>query len=98
MNIHSEYSLKIGGDPRTFPDYAALCDELDKLTHPARPDVAWQRVETLCLSLFERNGVELQSLAWYTLARTHLSGLLGLNEGLALLEALLAHQWHNLWP
>ncbi|WP_312415930.1 VasL domain-containing protein [Pseudescherichia sp.] len=98
MNIHSEYSLKIGGDPRTFPDYAALCDELDKLTHPARPDVAWQRVETLCLSLFERNGVELQSLAWYTLARIHLSGLLGLNEGLALLEALLAHQWHYLWP
>lgn len=98
MKIHSEYSLKIGGDPRTFPDYVALCDELDKLTHPARPDVAWQQVETLCLSLFERNGVELQSLAWYTLARTHLSGLLGLNEGLALMEALLAHQWHNLWP
>lgn len=98
MNIDSEHYLKIGGDPRTFPDHAALCVELGKLTHPARPDVAWQRVEALCLSLFERNGVELQSLAWYTLARTHQSGLSGLNEGLALLEALLTHQWSNLWP
>lgn len=98
MNIDSEHSLRIGGDPRTFPDHAALHDELGKLTHPARPDVAWQRVKALCLSLFERNGIELQTLAWYTLARTHLSGLAGLNEGLALLDALLAHQWHNLWP
>lgn len=98
MNIHSEHYLKIGGDPRTFPDHAVLHDELGKLTHPARPDVAWQRVEALCLSLFERNGVELQTLAWYTLARTHLSGLAGLNEGLALLDALLTHQWCTLWP
>jgi len=98
MNIDSEHYLKIGGDPRTFSDHGALHDELSKLTHPARPDVAWQRVEALSLSLFERNGVELQTLAWYTLARTHLSGLSGLNEGLALLEALLTHQWRTLWP
>ena len=68
-------TLKTGGDPRTLPDYAALRDELGKLTHPARPDVNWQYVEKLCLSLFEQNGVELQTAAWYTLARTHLSGL-----------------------
>ena len=47
----------------------------------------------LCLSLFEHNGVELQTAAWYTLARTQLAGLYGLNEGLAILEALVARQW-----
>jgi type VI secretion system protein VasL len=51
----------------------------------------------LCLSLFEQNGVELQTLAWYTLART-LAGLFGLNEGLAILEALISHQWGAMWP
>lgn len=91
-------TLKTGGDPRTLPDYAALRDELSKLTHPARPDVNWQYVERLCLSLFEQNGVELQTAAWYTLARTHLSGLAGLNEGLAILEALISHQWDVFWP
>lgn len=54
-------TLKTGSDPRTLPDYAALRDELSKLTHPARPDVNWRYAEKLCLSLFEQNGVELQT-------------------------------------
>ena len=57
----SEVKLKTGGDPRSLPDYAALRDEISKLTHPARPDVDWRYVETLCLRLYEHNGVELQT-------------------------------------
>ena len=96
MTMHK--ILKTGGDPRLLPDYAALRDELSKLTHPARPDVNWRYAEKLCLSLFEQNGVELQTAAWYTLARTQLAGLFGLNEGLTILEALINHQWGALWP
>lgn len=98
MNDITPRKIKTGGDPRTLPDYAALRDELSKLTHPARPDVNWRYVEKLCLSLFEQNGVELQTAAWYTLARTQLAGLFGLNEGLSILEALINHQWGALWP
>ncbi|KJQ34175.1 VasL domain-containing protein [Enterobacter bugandensis] len=93
-----DITLKTGGDPRTLPDYAALRDELSKLSHPARPDVNWVYVEKRCLSLFEQNGVELQTAAWYTLARTQQSGVAGLNEGLAILEALISHQWEVFWP
>ncbi|WPA29261.1 VasL domain-containing protein [Klebsiella quasipneumoniae] len=98
MNDIPTRKIKTGGDPRALPDYTALRDELGKLTHPARPDVNWCYAEKLCLSLFEQNGVELQTAAWYTLARTHLAGLFGLNEGLAILEALISHQWGALWP
>ncbi|MGR7043494.1 VasL domain-containing protein [Klebsiella aerogenes] len=98
MNDITPRKIKTGGDPSTLSDYAALRDELSKLTHPARPDVNWQYVEKLCLSLFEQNGVELQTAAWYTLARTQLAGLFGLNEGLTILEALINHQWGALWP
>ncbi|WP_368656797.1 VasL domain-containing protein [Pantoea agglomerans] len=98
MNDIPPRKIKTGGDPRTLPDYTAMRDELSKLTHPARPDVNWQYVEKLCLSLFEQNGVELQTAAWYTLARTQLAGLFGLNEGLTILEALISHQWGALWP
>lgn len=98
MNDINPRKIKTGGDPRALPDYAALRDELSKLTHPARPDVNWQYVEKLCLSLFEQNGVELQAAAWYTLARMQLAGLFGLNEGLAILVALISHQWGVLWP
>lgn len=98
MNDITPRKIKTGGDPRTLPDYAALRDELSKLTHPARPDVNWRHAEKLCLSLFEQNGVELQTAAWYTLTRTQLAGLFGLNEGLTILEALISHQWGALWP
>lgn len=98
MSYGTPQRLRSGGDPRTLPDYTQLRDELSKLTHPARPDVDWQQVETLCLNLFSQNGVELQTAAWYTQARTRLAGLHGLCEGLAVLEALLAHQWGSLWP
>lgn len=98
MKKTTERHLKTGGDPRTLADYAALRDELNKLTHPARPDVNWQHAEKLCLSLFEHNGVELQTAAWYTLVRTQLGGVYGLNEGLAILDALISRQWGALWP
>ncbi|EJW7757579.1 type VI secretion protein ImpA [Escherichia coli] len=94
----SEVKLKTGGDPRSLPDYAALRDEISKQTHPARPDVNWRYVETLCLRLYEHNGVELQTASWYTIARMHTTGLSGLNEGLALIVALTRHHWSVMWP
>ncbi len=94
----SEVKLKTGNDPRSLPDYAALRDEISKLTHPARPDVDWRYVETLCLRLYEHNGVELQTASWYTIARMHTTGLSGLNEGLALIVALTRHHWPVMWP
>ncbi|APJ79591.1 hypothetical protein CTR46_004879 [Escherichia coli] len=94
----SEVKLKTGGDPRSLPDYAALRDEIIKLTHPARPDVDWRYVETLCLRLYEHNGVELQTASWYTIARMHTAGLSSLNEGLALIVALTRHHWSVMWP
>ncbi|EFK6683311.1 hypothetical protein AT845_000639 [Escherichia coli] len=94
----SEVKLKTGGDPRSLPDYVALRDEISKLTHPARPDVDWRYVETLCLRLYEHNGVELQTASWYTIARMHTAGLSGLNEGLVLIVALTRHHWSVMWP
>ncbi|MBF7957473.1 VasL domain-containing protein [Rahnella victoriana] len=93
-----ERQLRTGGDPRALADYAVLREELSKLTHPARPDVNWQKVEQLCLNLFQQNGIELQTASWYTQARARVAGISGLNEGLAILEALISRQWPGLWP
>lgn len=90
--------VKTGSDPRSLADFISLREEMSKLTHPARPDVDWLHVETLSLLLFELNGVELQTGAWYTLARSHLARVQGMNEGLAILHALLRHQWAQFWP
>lgn len=98
MASFSEQHLRTGGDPRTLSEFTALRDELNKLTHPARPDVDWQKVEQLCLGLFRQNGVELQTTAYYTLARAHRAGLAGIEEGLVLVDGLLTHQWPVFWP
>lgn len=90
--------ISVGNDPRGFTEFSQIRDEISKLTHPARPDVDWLKAEQLSLSLFRTNGVELQTLAWYTVARIHNAGLAGLAEGAELLDALLTHHWTGLWP
>lgn len=96
--LSSGNSIKTGGDPRTLPEFATLKEEIAKLGHPARPDVHWGKVEQLCMTLFRQNGVELQTVAWFTLARTQRSGLSGIQEGLQLIDGLLTHQWPVFWP
>ncbi|WP_240000804.1 MULTISPECIES: VasL domain-containing protein [unclassified Photorhabdus] len=96
--VMTENIVYTGDDPRTQPEFRALKDEMSKLSHPARPDIDWAKVEQLCLTLFQVNGVELQSAAWYTLARAQRAGFAGIHEGLALIEGLVAHQWPQFWP
>lgn len=98
MSHTTERHLKTGSDPRTMPDYSALRDEIAKLSHPARPDVDWGHVEKLALNLFDTNGIELQTAAWYTQARAQLAGIQGFNEGMAILDALIRYQWSAMWP
>lgn len=98
MRSTEPHPVRTGGDPRSFPDFSALRDEMSKQTHPARPDIHWGQVEQLSLSLFEKNGIELQTGAWYTLARSHLAKCAGMNEGLSILCAMLSHQWAQFWP
>ncbi|HCI6022538.1 VasL domain-containing protein [Klebsiella sp. JB_Kp004] len=98
MTTHKDRRYKTGGDPRTLADFIALRAEMNKLSHPARPDINWPYAEQLARALLEHHGADLQTVAWYTLARARLDGLAGINEGLSLLETLLAHQGKNLWP
>ncbi len=66
--------------------------EMNKLSHPARPDINWPYAEQLARGLLEHHGADLQTVAWYTLARARLGGVAGINEGLTLMESLLVRQ------
>lgn len=93
-----EEKLRLGGDPQGSEPSAALGRELAKLSHPARPDMDWARVERLCLAQFREHGMELQAVAAFVLARAQLRGPAGLDDGLGLLERLLQRDWERLWP
>lgn len=47
-------SFKTGGNLCRLADFVALSLKMHKLVHPARPDVDWRRVETLCLNLLQQ--------------------------------------------
>ena len=90
--------LHAGQDPRVWTEYTQLRDELSKLTHPARPDVDWRKVEQLCVTLFRHHGTDLQTAVWFCCARLERAGLAGLSEGLDVVDSLVAHQWTMMWP
>lgn len=92
-----EMRVRVGGDPRHFSEFKLLCDELAKLSHPARPVLDWARVEQWCNALFHKNGADLQSTVALVLARSERYGVDGLVESMRLLEALV-DQWTQLWP
>lgn len=86
------------GDPRACPEYAILHREISKLSHPARPETDWKQTELMCLSLFRRNGLDLQSVLWFTLSLSHQYGAEGLRDGLLVTEALINSCWSSVWP
>ncbi|EFE55067.1 hypothetical protein PROVRETT_06234 [Providencia rettgeri DSM 1131] len=90
--------IKIGSSPLDTPEFIALKTEFNKLSHPARPEVSWTLIESLCLSLFKNHGIDLQSGAYYTIARLQRHGLSGFTEGCELLASVIVTHWDALWP
>lgn len=90
--------IQTGGDPRQWPEFSAIREEINKINHPARPEVNWRLIESLALTLFRTNGVDLQTAAYYALARTQKHGVAGFTESCELLAGMVVSQWDRLWP
>lgn len=87
-----------GSDPRDLPEFVAIREEINKASHPSQPELNWRLVESLALTIFKTNGVDLHTATYYTLARTRIQGLAGFCEGAELLAAMVTHDWDNFWP
>ncbi|WFQ79100.1 VasL domain-containing protein [Xenorhabdus sp. SF857] len=99
MSEHPEnLIIRAGGSPLNLPEFAVIRDEINKTSHPAQPEVNWPLVESLSLTLFKTNGVDLQTAIYYTLARMQLNGLSGFTEGCELLAGVIVSEWETLWP
>lgn len=99
MNVSGEsQNIIIGSDPRSLPEFIAIREEINKASHPLQPELNWRLVESLALTIFKANGVDLHTATYYTLARTRTHGLAGFCEGTELLGAMIVHEWENFWP
>jgi len=91
-------TIVTGSDPRGLPEFSAIREEINKASHPSQPQLNWKLVESLALSIFRANGVDLHTATYYTLARTRTQGLAGFCEGTELLAAMISHEWDKFWP
>ncbi|WP_416233768.1 VasL domain-containing protein [Enterobacter cloacae] len=99
MTMSTDTQMIITGqDPRGLPEFSAMREEINKASHPAQPVMNWTLVESLALSIFKTNGVDLHTATYYTLARTRTQGLAGFCEGVELMAALINREWDKFWP
>jgi type VI secretion system protein VasL len=91
-------TIVTGSDPRSLPEFIAIREEINKASHPSQPELNWRLVESLALTIFKANGVDLHTATYYTLARTRTQSLAGFCEGTELLAAMIVHEWENFWP
>lgn len=100
MKTHHALTQTIvtGSDPRDLPEFSAIREEINKANHPSQPELNWRLVESLALTIFKTNGVDLHTATYYTLARTRSQGLAGFCEGAELLAAMISHEWDTFWP
>lgn len=94
----AQQALKVGQDPRMLPEFDALRAEINKLSHASRPDIDWMLVHDMATTIFEKQGVDLQTAIYFTLARSRLAGLNGFTESCEFLANLIVTQWDNFWP
>lgn len=86
-----------GNNPIAQPEFSRIKTQINYLNRPGK-SVDWALIAYEAQQLFTRYGIDLQTAAYYTLARTHQQGLAGFTEGIELLAYLLNHHWDNIWP
>lgn len=98
MKENHIHIIKTGSDPSQFPEFELIKLEIHKLSHPRQPQIDWKLIENNALILFEKNGIDLLTISYYTLARYQYYGFIGFVEGCELLAALVYYEWNELWP
>lgn len=98
MENRNYQSVATGKDPRAFEAFDVIRAEINKLNHPLHPVVDWKLLQNQAISLFSSNGIDLQSVVYYTMARTKLNDWSGFAEGCELLAVLIISQWESFWP
>lgn len=90
--------LHLGNDPRNYLEFTEIRHEINKLNHPAAENVDFSQIVSLAQILFTKNGIDLQTAAYLTFAKTRLDGLDGFKEGCEIIAELINDHWQQFWP
>jgi len=98
MGYFDYQPVATGKDPRAFEAFEVIKSEINKLNHPLHPVIDWHLLQSQAIAFFSSNGIDLQSVVYYSLARTRLNQWKGFAEGCELLAVLIVSQWDIFWP
>ena len=88
-----------GEDPRYEPEYAAVLDEIEKLSFSGQGAViSWLTVEKNATVLLSEKTKDMQIAAYLGVALWQNRGLEGMLDGIRVLVGLLETFWETAWP
>jgi type VI secretion system protein ImpA len=82
---------------RRFLELERLAEGKEETQFSAAEEPNWREVRDVCVEVFAR-GKHLRSGVLLTLAAVRMEGLLGLRDGLKLLQGLLEQYWDQVYP
>lgn len=91
--------LPAGNDPRDGTAYAAIQEEMRKITEiNPHSHVEWEKVAALCLDILCNQGKDLMTTVWLVCAWFQLYKLEGLVNGISVLKDVVTLYWQDMTP
>ncbi|MDL2216717.1 type VI secretion system protein TssA [Desulfovibrio sp. OttesenSCG-928-M14] len=88
-----------GEDSRYEPEYAAVLDEVEKLSFSGEgAAVSWPAIEKNAVAILSEKSKDLQMAAYLGVALWHNKGIDGVLYGVQILTGLLDTYWETGWP
>jgi type VI secretion system protein VasJ len=88
-----------GADARYEPEYAAVLDEIEKLSFSGQgATVSWPVIEKNAILILAEKSKDIQIAAYLGVALEQTRGLAGMRDGIAVLTGILENFWESAWP
>lgn len=88
-----------GEDARYEPEYAAVLEEIEKLSFSGQGSAAsWPAIEKNAVAILSEKSKDMQIAAYLGVALWQNRGLAGLLDGIRVLTGLLENFWETGWP
>jgi len=89
--------VSIGGDPRSYSEFAAIRDEINKLNDPNSGQIDANKITQLAFALFNKNGIDLQTLVYFAYVQTKLHDVDGFYKAIVLIARFI-NDFAQIWP
>ncbi|MFZ7231103.1 type VI secretion system ImpA family N-terminal domain-containing protein, partial [Avibacterium avium] len=90
--------IQVGKNPSNTDAYLKIREQINFLSRPEKR-IDWRKVANLSYGIFNQNGMDLQTLCYYTVAKAYLDPTITqINQNLSIMATLMSNHWSTFWP